>query len=179
MKSSKILFIGLIILNVLFLSCMTKEEEVKEPPKHIQPIAVTGDLDVSIGQLVYVPAYSQIHSVYSITKDGRINLAVTLSIRNTDMDNVIIIKSVTYYGEDGTLLKEYVENPFRLSRMASVSFNISKEDIKGGIGANFIVEWGAEQSVTEPYIQAIMIGSHSNQGFSWQNPGYVIKEIMN
>ncbi len=180
MKSSKILFTGLIIINMFFLSCMTKEEEVKEAaPKHIQPIAATGDLDLSVGQLVYVPAYSQIHPVYSGTEGGRINLAVTLSIRNTDMDNVIVIKSVTYYGDDGTLLEEYVEKPFRLSRMASVSFNISQADVRGGIGANFIVEWGAEQSVTEPYIQAIMIGPHGNKGFSWRNPGYVIKEIMN
>jgi len=156
-----------------------KEEEVKETPKHIQPIAATGDLDLSIGQLVYVPGYSQIQYVYSTPEDRRINFAVTLSIRNTDMDNAIIIKSVTYYGDDGTLLKEYVEKPFRLSRMASISFNISQADVRGGIGANFIVEWGAEQSVTEPYIQAIMIGSHGTQGFSWRNPGYVIEEIIN
>ena len=177
MKSSKILFAGLIIINVFFLSCITKEKEVEEAPKHIQPIAATGDLDLSIGQLVYAPAYSQIHSVFSDDEDERINLAVTLSIRNTDMNNVIIIKSVTYYGDDGKLLKEYVEKPFRLSRMASVSFNISREDIRGGIGANFIIEWGAEQSVTEPYIQTIMLGYHGTQGFSWRNPGYVIKKI--
>ena len=179
MNSHKILLAGWIIFVLFFMSCVPEKEDVKESPIHIQPIAATGDLDLSIGQLVYVPAYSQIHSVYSTIEDGRINLAVTLSIRNTDMDNAIIIKSITYYGDDGTLLKEYVEKPFRLSRMASVSFNISHADVKGGIGANFIVEWGAEQSVTEPYIQAIMIGLHSNKGFSWRNPGYVIKEIMN
>ena len=166
-----------IILVWFSLSCMPGKEEVKEIPQHIQPIAATGDLDFSNGQLVYVPAYSQIHSVYSSTEDSRINLAVTLSIRNTDIDNSIIIKSVSYYGDDGTLLKEYVEAPFQISKMASVSFKISQSDISGGIGANFIVEWGANQSVIEPYIQAIMLGTQGTHGFSWRNPGYVIKEI--
>ena len=168
-----------IILIWFSLSCMPQNEEENEIPQHIQPIAAMGDLDFSNGQKVYVPAYSQIHSVYSSNEESRINLAVTLSIRNTDIDNPIIIKSVSYYGDDGTLLKEYVEAPFQISKMASVSFKINQSDISGGIGANFIVEWGANQSVIEPYIQAIMLGTQGTHGFSWRNPGYVIKEINN
>ena len=183
MKSYKILFTAGFILVLFSLSCNPEKEETKETketkelPQHIQPITTLGDLDISVGQLVYVPAYSQIHSVYSGTEDSRINIAVTLSIRNTDIENPIIIKSVSYYNDDGTLLKEYVETPFQLAKMASASFNISQTDISGGIGANFIVEWGANQSVIEPYIQAIMLGAHGTHGFSWRNPGYVIKEI--
>ena len=166
-----------IIFTLFSLSCIPEKEEMNEIPQHIQPIAAMGDLDLSNGQMVYVPAYSQIHSVYSNTEESRINIAVTLSIRNTDIDNPIIIKSVSYYGDDGKLLKEFVETPFQLSKMASASFNISQSDISGGIGANFIVEWGANQSVIEPYIQAIMLGTQGTHGFSWRNPGYVIKEI--
>ena len=179
MKSHKLFSIGWIIFVLLFSSCMPEKEELKEILEHIQPIASSGDLDISNGQLVYVPAYSQIYSVFPNARDARINIAVTLSIRNTDMNNPIIIKSVSYYGDDGTLLKEYVETPFRLSKMASVSYNISMADVSGGVGANFIVEWGAKKSVTEPYIQAIMIGADGNRGFSWRNPGYIIKEITN
>jgi Protein of unknown function (DUF3124) len=168
-----------IFLSWFSLSCIPENEEIKELPQHIQPIAASGDLDFSNGQKIYVPAYSQIHSVYSSNEESRINFAVTLSIRNTDIDNPIFIKSVSYYGDDGTLLKEYVETPFQLSKMASVSFNISQSDISGGIGANFIVEWGANQAVIEPYIQAIMLGVQGTHSFSWRNPGYVIKEIKN
>jgi len=177
MKSYSILLTGWIILVLFFSACIPEKEEVKEIPEHIQLIAATGDLDISNGQMVYVPAYSQIYSVFSNTSDAGLNLAVTLSIRNTDMNNPIIIKSVSYYGDDGSLLKEYVETPFSLSQMASVMYNISRTDVSGGIGANFIVKWGAEQTVTEPYIQAIIIGADGNRGFSWRNPGYVIKEI--
>ena len=166
-----------IIFGLILLSCVPEEKEMKEIPQHIQQLTATADLDFSNGQMIYVPAYSQIHSVHSSTEESRINFAVTLSIRNTDIDNPIYIKSVSYYGDDGTLLKEYIDTPFKLSKMASTSFNIVQSDISGGIGANFIVEWGADQSVIEPYIQAIMLGIQGTRGFSWRNPGYVIKEI--
>ncbi len=127
--------------------------------------------------MVYVPAYSQIHSIYSGGKNQMINFAVTLSIRNTDLQHPIFIKSVSYYDNDGTFLKEYVEKPFQLSKMASVSFNIQQSDESGGVGANFIVTWGAEQEVYEPYIEAVMIGAQGTHGFAWRSPAYVIKEI--
>ena len=177
MNLPKILLAVWIILALFLFSCAPEKEEENVIPQHIQPISGISDLDFSTGEIVYVPAYSQIHSVYTSREGSLINFAVTLSIRNTDFDQPIIIKSVTYYDNDGTLLKEYVETPFQLSPMASVSFNISQDDESGGIGANFIVKWGAKQSVTEPYIQAIMIGLQGTQGFSWRNPGYIIKEI--
>jgi len=177
MNLPKILLAVWIILALFLLSCAPEKEEENVIPQHIQPISGISDLDFSTGEIVYVPAYSQIHSVYTSREGSLINFAVTLSIRNTDFDHPIIIKSVTYYDNDGTLLKEYVETPFQLSPMASVSFNINQDDESGGIGANFIVKWGAEQSVHEAYIEAIMIGAFGNNGFAWRSPGYVLKEI--
>ena len=162
------------IMFVLF-SCAPEKEEAKVAQPHIQPILASGDLDFSIGQTVYVPAYSQIHSVYFGREDSRINFAVTLSIRNTDINIPIIVKSVKYYGNDGTFLREYVETPFQLSPMASTAYNIVQADESGGIGANFIVEWGAKETVHEPYIEAIMLGAHGNHGYAWRSPGHVIK----
>ena len=47
-----------------------------------------------------------------------------------------------------------------------------------GIGANFLVKWGAEESVKEPNIDAIMTGAHGTQGFAWRNPGYVVNKMQ-
>ena len=176
MKLKTLLFTW-IVLAFFLLSCNPEKEESKELPQHIQTITTTGDLDISVGQIVYVPAYSQIYSVYSGGKDQMINFAVTLSIRNTDLQHPIIVKSVSYYDNDGTLLKEYVDKPFQLSKMASVSFNIQQSDESGGIGANFIVKWGAEEEVYEPCIEAVMLGAHGTHGFAWRSPAYIIKEI--
>ena len=180
MKQTKILSLLCVLYMIFSLSCSPpKKEETTELPKHILPINATGDLNFSVGQMVYVPAYSQLHSIYSGPEDMLINFAVTLSIRNTDLEHPIIIKSVRYFDDDGTFLKEFVETPFQLSKMASVSFNIKQSDKSGGIGANFIVKWAAEQSVYQPYIEAIMLGAHGSHGFSWRSPGYVIKEVAN
>lgn len=179
MNIPKILLAVWIALALFLLSCAPEKEEEKVIPQHIQPISGIGDLEFSTGQMVYVPAYSQIYSIYAGNEDARINCDVTLSIRNTDINNPIIIKSVSYYDNDGTLLKEQIETAFQLAPMASVAFNIKPAIDGGGIGANFIVKWGAKQSVYEAYIEAIMIGVVGTHGFAWRSPGHVIKEVTN
>lgn len=102
MKPHKTLLSTWFILALFLLACNLEKEETKEPPQHIQTITTTGDLDISVGQIVYVPAYSQIHSVYSGGKNQMINFAVTLSIRNTDLEHPINLKSVIYYDNDSS-----------------------------------------------------------------------------
>jgi hypothetical protein len=43
------------------------------------------------------------------------------------------------------------------------------------LGANFIVEWVASTEVSEPIVEAIMIGTDFQQGISFTSPGKVIK----
>jgi len=53
------------------------------------------------------------------------NLAATLSIRNTDVTNSIIITSVRYYNSDGKLVKQYL-SPIQLGALASTDFFVKK-----------------------------------------------------
>ena len=53
---------------------------------------------LSNGQMIYVPAYSHI---YSGNREVPFLLAVTLSIRNIDINHPITIQSVDYYGNRG------------------------------------------------------------------------------
>ncbi len=169
-----IIYVSIVI--VLFLSsCNVPKEDGKEFQQNLQSVVSIDDISFSTGQTVYVPVYSQIYSAYPVKEGSRINLAVTLSIRNTDIEKTIIIKSVKYYDNNGKFLKDYIEQPIKLSQMASISFNIKQNNEVEGIGSNFIVEWGAEETVHEPYIEAIMIGTHGNFGFSWKSSGHVLK----
>jgi hypothetical protein len=59
--------------------------------------------------------------------------------------------------------------------MASTDFVVNKSDSSGGAGANFIVEWAADKEVSEPVIEAVMIGTQSTQGISFISPGRVVK----
>jgi hypothetical protein len=120
------------------------------------------------GQVVYVPVYSHIY-----IRDERrsMNLAVTLSVRNTDPERAITVGGVRYYDTGGRLLHTYVAAPLRLGPLASTEFVVAEGDTRGGAGANFLVEWRAEGSVTEPVIEAVMIGTRSGQGISFTSVG--------
>ena len=109
---------------------------------------------VAEGQRVYVPVYSHIYF------DGGqpFLLETTLSVRNTDSQNPIIITSVKYFDTKGAPLKEYLSGPLVLAPLETAEFLVEKADISGGSGANFLVDWRGEEQVTSPHIEAIMIG---------------------
>lgn len=127
---------------------------------------------IVIGQTIYVPVYSHI---YYEDQQRILYLAATLSIRNTDLAKPMIITSVRYYDTGGKLVKQYLPRPVQLGGLASTDFVIDLRDTSGGSGANFIVEWVAETEISEPVVEAVMIGTESNRGISFISPGRVIK----
>jgi hypothetical protein len=159
---------------VLFASCKTPEnpEESIAEPLHIEKIAKHKNIDSLKANLVYVPAYSQVYSMNTTKEGALVDLSVTLSLRNTDLNNSIIIKSIQYYNNNGKLLKDFIEDPMELSAMATENYFIPANDKSGGVGANFIVEWTSENPITEPYIEALMLGGLGNYGYSWSSVGY-------
>lgn len=128
-----------------------------------------------MGQTLYVPIYSHIYHFNS--QDRVMNLSATLSIRNTDLTNSIIITSVRYYDTDGKLIRQDLSNPVELKPLASTDFFVAANDTTGGAGANFIVEWVAEKTVYEPVVEAVMINSSSAQGISFISPARVLKQF--
>lgn len=128
---------------------------------------------LSSGQTVYVPIYSHI---YSGLKGRPFSLAATLSIRNTDPQNPITLKSVKYFDSDGKLVKEYIDKPTELNAMASTRYILPEGDTTGGSGANFLVEWQSPKKVNPPLIEGVMIGTRSGQGISFVSRGQVIND---
>ncbi len=172
-----VLIMPLLVSSVL-TSCTPKDSlDSRNPPKNsidqLQAIAVDPQKHVA-GQTVYVPIYSHIY--HYDRKDDVMNLSATLSIRNTDMANSIIITSVRYYDTKGEFIKQFVQQPVELKALASTDIFIQTNDVRGGLGANFIVEWVANQTVYAPVIEAIMISTASGQGISFVSPGRVLKD---
>lgn len=176
----KKLSISLLVLLLCFLvacsSANTSESSIPpgQPTSGAISIVETpvADLDLVTGQVVYIPAYSDIYS----GKNRTIDLTITLSVRNTDFEHAIVITSIRYYDTHGNLVREYLEQPLQLGPMASSHVVIGADDETGGVGANFIVEWGATVSVYEPVIEAVMINTASQQGLSLISPGRVISQ---
>ena len=129
---------------------------------------------LTMGQTIYVPVYSHI---YYLNHQKEYNLATTLSIRNTDLDHAITIEAVNYYNSDGELVRQYIEDQalLELPPLDSTEFFVGTSDKTGGIGANFLVEWEALDKVTEPVVEAVMIGTAGTQGISFTSSGRVIQ----
>ncbi len=140
----------------------------------LAPVNISAeDIKLSSGQTVYVSIYSHI---YSGLKARPFDLAAILSIRNTNPNNSITLRSVKYYDSDGKLLKEYLSDPLQLNALVSTRYIITEGDKTGGSGANFLVKWKSEKKVNPPIIEGVMIGTHSGQGISFVSRGQVIKE---
>lgn len=165
------------LCNCLLLLCLglTACASTTAPVERTTQLpVVTLDSTVKIvaGQTVYVPIYSHI---YTWEQSRTMNLTATLSIRNTDPAHPVIVAAVNYYDSDGKLVRNYLNQPGELGPLASEDFVVDQEDTSGGSGASFLVEWVAQQVVSAPVIEAIMINATGNQGISFISSGRVIK----
>lgn len=126
-----------------------------------------GEVRLTGNCMIYVPAYSHIY----LTQKTKAPLAITLSIRNVDIKDSIYIKKVDYYNTEGKLLESLATGLFALTPLATVSFIIEQQDLRGGAGANFIVEWAAEKPVNFPIFEAVMAGYSGTKGLSFTSRG--------
>ncbi len=138
------------------------------------------DIDIrqparSYGQLIHVSAYSY---VYSYEKGRQFNLAVTLSVRNADLEREILVESVEYRDITGALIKEYLAKPQKVAPGACIQFLINESDPAGGSGPSFRVRWRSQQAVFQPVVETVMIGTKSQQGISFMCPGRVLQELL-
>ncbi|MBU0944143.1 MAG: DUF3124 domain-containing protein [Proteobacteria bacterium] len=126
-----------------------------------------------LAQTVYVPIYSHIYAD-SRFKDKPFQLTAIVSIRNTDMNNPFTLEKVDYYDSHGKLLQHYLEKPLLIAPLASTRYIVPESDTLGGSGAKFIVRWSSKESVTEPIIEGVMIGTKMQQGISFVTNSQVL-----
>ncbi|NLI82240.1 MAG: DUF3124 domain-containing protein [Deltaproteobacteria bacterium] len=135
--------------------------------------SVPAESKTSRGQVLYVPAYSEIP--YG-DRGYTLNLTVTLSVRNTDRKHPIQIKLVEYHSASGSLVRSYVKEPHVVQPLSSAEFAVKESDRSGGISASFIVEWESGKPVSPPVVETIMISTISTQGISFRSQAVVLEE---
>jgi len=150
------------------------ESGVSSPPMapDLTVVELDETLEIATGQLLYVPVYAYI---FMVSEGRTINLTTTLSIRNTSREQPMILTSVNYYDSQGNLVTNYLENPIELGPLASTEFVIPQDDVTGGIGASFLVEWIAQAEISDPVVEAVMINTQGNQGLSFVSPARVLE----
>lgn len=132
---------------------------------------------VSTGQTVYVPVYSHVlhGNQNSRGKPESWLLSAMLSIRNTDADLPIRIRSIRYYDSDGKMLRDYTPAQTKLGPMASAEVFIEQRDETGGAGANFVVTWDAAQPVDPPLIETVHSYFFGTQSAIFTSRGQLIR----
>lgn len=161
---------------LVYLALKSEREYQESPTVERAPTApplrtLTERLErVAARQWLYVPVYSHVYS----GRGGEIPLAVTLSIRNTDADQSIVIELLQYFDNDGQLLRDYLQAPIVLDPLASTDFLVEQRDMAGGVGANFLVNWAAEDPVSLPIVEAVMVSGEGNRAFSFVRSAYPI-----
>lgn len=127
------------------------------------------------GQTLYVPVYSEI---FDSDTNRAFQLTVTLSLRNSDRQQPIVITALDYYNSGGDRIVTYLDAPIQLGPLASTEVVVDRTNVTGGVGANFIVAWQSAAPVSAPVIEAVMISTASQQGMSFVSPARVIEELQ-
>jgi len=167
----KPLFFLFIILTV-FISCsQIKAPETKHHSNYHYATVDKSTFEKT--ELVYIPIYSDI---YYVDSKHTFSLTATLSIRNTSFKDSIYIFAIDYYNSGGKKVRRYNESTLLVKPMESVEFVVENKDDTGGVGANFVVEWGAMPGAQKPYFQGVMIGTTGQQGISFTTEGIVIQK---
>ena len=151
------------------------------PPSHLDSLAEATSSPpesetparLARSQTLYVPAYSHI---YIRDAQRTMNLATTLSIRNASSTSAIVLSTIDYYDSDGNRVRGYLDTARRLPPLASTYVVVEQDDLRGGVGANFIVQWHAETPVHPPLVETVMITTESTQGISFRSTARVLSE---
>lgn len=167
---------ALLILAGALGACTRPSPEPQRPADEAprpRPVAIphhpAGDSVAGpVGQVVYVPVYTDI---YFRDARRRFPLTVTLSVRNTDPQHPLTVTAVQLYGTNGEFLREHLRAPLRLPPLGTAEYILAEGEQAAGSGGNFLVEWTAAQRVTDPVVEAVMIGSAGSQGISFVSVG--------
>jgi len=135
--------------------------------------AASSEIRLSKGQTLYVPVYS---NVFSGPRKRPLQLAATLSIRNTDMAASIRVTAIDYYDTNGKMVRRHIERPAVVAPLATIYVHIEEKDKIGGFGANFIVRWQSSSVINAPVVECVMIGATGGQGISFVSPAQEIRE---
>jgi hypothetical protein len=134
----------------------------------------TENLAVSGG--FYVPVYS---SVSMSQGKLRADFSVTLSVHNASETRPLVLKRIAYFDTGGKLVESYLKTPIALKPFSTVEVFIAATDVRGGTGANFVVDWAATAEIAEPAVEALMVGSVGPGHYAFITQGRPIRSIKN
>lgn len=130
--------------------------------------------NLAVSGAFYVPVYSSV-----AMSQGRLraDFSVTLSVHNASETRPLVLKRIAYFDTSGKMVESYLKSPVALKPFATVEVSIATTDVRGGTGANFVVDWSATGEIAEPVVEALMIGSVGPGHYAFTSQGRSIRII--
>lgn len=130
--------------------------------------------DLNVTGAFYVPVYS---SVSMSQGKLRADFSVTLSVHNASETRPLVLKRIGYFDTAGKMVESYLKSPVALKPFATVEIFIATSDVRGGTGANFVVDWAAAGEIAEPVVEALMVGSVGPGHYAFITQGRPVKLV--
>jgi hypothetical protein len=121
-----------------------------------------------------VPVYS---SVSMSQGKLRADFSVTLSIHNASETRPLVLKRIAYFDTSGKAVESYLASPIALKPFATIEVSIATTDVRGGTGANFVVDWAAAGEIAEPVVEALMVGGVGSGHYAFISQGRPIRIV--
>jgi len=131
---------------------------------------------LSVNGAFYVPVYS---SVSMSQGKSRADFSVTLSIHNASETRPLVLRRITYFDTAGKIVESYLKTPVALKPFSTVEVFIAASDVRGGTGANFVVDWAATGEIAEPVVEALMFGQLGSGHYAFVSQGRPIRLVGN
>src|SRR6185369_15606989 len=122
----------------------------------------------------YIPVYS---SVSMSQGKLRADFSVTLSIHNASEARPLVLRRIAYFDTAGKLVENYLKAPVALKPFSTIEVFVPVSDVRGGTGANFVVDWAATGEIAEPVVEVLMFGTVAGGHYAFVSQGRPIKVI--
>ena len=122
----------------------------------------------------YVPVYS---SVSMSQGKLRADFSVTLSIHNASESHPLVLRRIAYFDTGGKMVESYLKTPIALKPFSTIEVFVPATDVRGGTGANFVVDWAAAGEIAEPVVEALMFGGLGSGHYAFISQGRAIKVV--
>ena len=130
--------------------------------------------NLGVSGAFYVPVYSSV----SISQGKvRADFSVTLSIHNASETRPLVLRRIAYFDTGGKMVENYLKAPVALKPFATIEVFVPTTDVRGGTGANFVVDWAATAEIAEPVVEALMVGGLGSGHYAFIAQGRPIKVI--
>src|SRR5258706_8020359 len=130
--------------------------------------------NLGVSGAFYIPAYSSVSMSQGKT---RADFSVTLSIHNASETRPLVLKRLAYFDTGGKMVESYLKAPIALKPLSTVEVFVPTTDVRGGTGANFVVDWAASGEIAEPVVEALMLGGLGSGHYAFISQGRPIKVV--